>query len=124
MGFMSHWLASTTRVLPKAGIIMLEIAGNIMEGGGQILRNSSALSCILHKPIRIVSIRANRSKPGLRPQHLCGFKLIGEMCKAEMSGDVVDSCTVELSPSSTILGGIYTKEVGTAGMYKFSDSRV
>lgn len=50
-----------------------------------------------------------------RPQHLCGFKLIGEMCKAEMSGDVVDSCTVELSPSSTILGGIYTKEVGTAG---------
>ena len=38
----------------------------ILLQGGQILRNSSALSCILNKPIRIRNIRAARSKPGLR----------------------------------------------------------
>ena len=43
---------------------MIEIA--MLLQGGQILRNSSALSCILNKSIRIRNIRAARSKPGLR----------------------------------------------------------
>ena len=43
---------------------MIEIA--MLLQGGQILTNSSALSCILNKPIKIRNIRAARSKPGLR----------------------------------------------------------
>jgi RNA 3'-terminal phosphate cyclase (ATP) len=48
------------------------IDGSFLEGGGQTLRISSALSAILCVPIRIHSIRAGRSTPGLRPQHLTG----------------------------------------------------
>jgi len=53
------------------------IDGSQGEGGGQVLRISSALSAILGLPIKINNIRAGRSKPGLRPQHLtCKNKVI------------------------------------------------
>uniref|UniRef100_A0ACB8F3S0 Uncharacterized protein n=1 Tax=Sphaerodactylus townsendi TaxID=933632 RepID=A0ACB8F3S0_9SAUR len=44
-----------------------EIDGGIMEGGGQILRVTTALSCLLRKPLQVKNIRAGRSQPGLRP---------------------------------------------------------
>ncbi|KAL4634867.1 RNA 3'-terminal phosphate cyclase [Arapaima gigas] len=44
----------------------LEMDGSVMEGGGQILRVSAALSCIHGSPIKIHKIRAGRSTPGLR----------------------------------------------------------
>lgn len=34
--------------------------------GGQILRVSTALSCVLGLPLRVRRIRAGRSQPGLR----------------------------------------------------------
>jgi RNA 3'-terminal phosphate cyclase len=48
------------------------IDGSQGEGGGQVLRISSALSAILCLPVKIINIRAGRSNPGLRPQHLVG----------------------------------------------------
>ncbi|EMP33191.1 RNA 3'-terminal phosphate cyclase [Chelonia mydas] len=44
----------------------VEIDGGVMEGGGQILRVSTALSCLLGLPLRVRRIRAGRSQPGLR----------------------------------------------------------
>ncbi|XP_032950038.1 RNA 3'-terminal phosphate cyclase isoform X2 [Rhinolophus ferrumequinum] len=44
----------------------VEVDGGIMEGGGQILRVSTALSCLLGLPLRVQNIRAGRSTPGLR----------------------------------------------------------
>ncbi|PNI59026.1 RTCA isoform 5 [Pan troglodytes] len=44
----------------------VEVDGSIMEGGGQILRVSTALSCLLGLPLRVHKIRAGRSTPGLR----------------------------------------------------------
>lgn len=52
------------------------IDGSYGEGGGQILRNACAYAAILGENVRIVNIRAGRSKPGLRPQHLVGLKLL------------------------------------------------
>uniref|UniRef100_A0A3Q3W6W0 RNA 3'-terminal phosphate cyclase n=1 Tax=Mola mola TaxID=94237 RepID=A0A3Q3W6W0_MOLML len=45
---------------------VVEIDGSVMEGGGQILRVSAALSCISGSSIKITKIRAGRSTPGLR----------------------------------------------------------
>ena len=41
---------------------MLTIDGRVGEGGGQILRSSLALSCITRRAMKLVNIRANRSK--------------------------------------------------------------
>ena len=49
---------------------MLSLDGSYGEGGGQILRTPLALAALTGAPVRIEGIRARRSKPGLRPQHL------------------------------------------------------
>ncbi len=49
---------------------MLHLNGSYGEGGGQILRTSLSQAAVLGEPVRITDIRAGRSKPGLRPQHL------------------------------------------------------
>lgn len=53
----------------------------MLEGGGQILRNAAALSAMTATPIEVTKIRAGRSKPGLRAQHLAGLQLVAELCQ-------------------------------------------
>ena len=50
---------------------------SVFPQGGQILRNSMAMSCLLGRPVHITRIRAGRSTPGLRPQHLAGIQVGG-----------------------------------------------
>ncbi|MFH1337069.1 MAG: RNA 3'-terminal phosphate cyclase, partial [Candidatus Zixiibacteriota bacterium] len=38
----------------------LQVDGNYGEGGGQILRTTLSLSCILKKPVEITNIRRGR----------------------------------------------------------------
>jgi RNA 3'-terminal phosphate cyclase (ATP) len=65
------------------------IDGSFLEGGGQILRNTTSLSAILRKPIKVEKIRAGRQKPGLQPQHLCGIQLMQKIYNAEVTGGEV-----------------------------------
>src|SRR5438046_10321903 len=65
---------------------MLEIDGSFGEGGGQILRSCLALSGVLGKEVRIFNIRAGRSEPGLKAQHLTGAKALETICNASSQG--------------------------------------
>ena len=93
---------------------MIEIDGAYGEGGGQILRSSLALACITGKPVRVFNIRAGRSKPGLRPQHLAGLKAAAAISKADLEGARVGSKTAILRPGQ-VQSGQHRIDVGTAG---------
>ncbi len=93
---------------------MIEIDGGWGEGGGQIIRTTIALSALSQKPVRIFNIRAKRSNPGLRPQHLTGVKAVAEIAKAKVSGLNVGSTTITFEPTG-LNGGKYRFDVGTAG---------
>ena len=93
---------------------MLHVDGSYGEGGGQILRNAVALSVLTKKPVEITNIRANRSNPGIKPQHYAAIKIIGELCNAETSGLNIGSSSLTFSPRE-ITGGEYNFDIGTAG---------
>ena len=67
---------------------LVTLDGSKGEGGGQILRTALTLSLLTGRPFRIVKIRANRDKPGLRPQHLTAVEAAAELGGAEVSGGV------------------------------------
>ncbi|KAJ8784594.1 hypothetical protein J1605_007945 [Eschrichtius robustus] len=76
----------------------VEVDGSIMEGGGQILRVSTALSCLLGLPLRVQKIRAGRSTPGLRPQHLSGLEMIRDFCDGQLEGAEIGSTEIMFTP--------------------------
>jgi len=84
------------------------------EGGGQVLRTALSVACVLGKPVRITNIRAGRSQPGLKAQHLTVCKLLAQITNAKMSGAALGSTEIEFSPEE-ISGGEYSFDIGTAG---------
>ncbi len=90
------------------------IDGSYGEGGGQILRNSLALSILTRRDLVIENIRANRDNPGLRPQHLAALKGAAQISNAVVEGDELGSSTVSFKPGP-VKGGEFTIDIGTAG---------
>lgn len=82
---------------------MLEIPGDYLEGGGQILRTAVALSCITNKPIHIFNIRQKRKNPGLKPQHLYTLKTLAYLFQAQTKGIELDSKEITFIPSDKFI---------------------
>lgn len=93
---------------------MIEIQGDMLEGGGQVLRLSAAISAVTGKPIRIVNVRAKRTPPGLRAQHLNALRAIGLLTNAKIEGLNIGSREVAFTPNPPA-GGVFKVDVQTAG---------
>jgi RNA 3'-terminal phosphate cyclase (ATP) len=93
---------------------MIEIDGAYGEGGGQVLRSSLTLSALTGKSVAIRNIRANRSKPGLQPQHLAAVDAIAKITQAEVEGDELNSSVVRLTPNK-VAASDYSFDIPTAG---------
>ncbi|KAK3700176.1 hypothetical protein QZH41_010619 [Actinostola sp. cb2023] len=92
----------------------LQIDGSLMEGGGQILRSAVTFGCLLKRTVHVYNIRAGRSKPGLRPQHMTGLQLVRDVCGGRLEGDSVGSTSITLDPAK-ILSGNFHADTKTAG---------
>lgn len=90
---------------------MLKIDGSKGEGGGQILRTSLSLSALTGTPFQLNNIRAGRTKPGLRPQHLTAVRAAAALCQATLSGDEVNSQSLRFEPTITPKSGDYRFDV-------------
>jgi len=93
---------------------MIEVPGDILEGGGQILRTSVSLAALLKTEVTIRNVRAKRTPPGFRPQHVTGVSTVAAISKADVEGLQVGSTTLRFSPRERA-GGDHRFDVGTAG---------
>jgi RNA 3'-terminal phosphate cyclase (ATP) len=92
----------------------VELDGSRGEGGGQILRTALTLSLLTGRPFRMVKIRANRSKPGLRPQHCTAVEAAAELGHAKAIDVAVGSRALTFSPSEYEPLDL-SIDIGTAG---------
>jgi RNA 3'-terminal phosphate cyclase (ATP) len=93
---------------------MIHIDGSLGEGGGQVLRSSLACSILTGQALRITGIRARRSQPGLRPQHLKSVDAAAAVSKANVQGAAHGSTSLVFEPQE-IRSGRYKFDIGTAG---------
>ncbi|HSB34975.1 MAG TPA: RNA 3'-terminal phosphate cyclase [Nitrospirota bacterium] len=104
--------------MPQSNHKIISIDGSIGEGGGQILRTSLALSCVLRLPVEIVNIRRARQKPGLQPQHLTAVNAAAAVCRAEVDGALLSSTAIRFLPDAVVGGDYYfdvSETKGSAG---------
>ncbi|XP_075038638.1 RNA 3'-terminal phosphate cyclase [Mixophyes fleayi] len=94
--------------------VHVDVDGSIMEGGGQILRICTALSCLLGIRVRVLKIRAGRSTPGLRPQHLSGLETVRDLCGGQLEKAEIGSTEINFTPGK-IKGGALIADTKTAG---------
>lgn len=95
---------------------LLTIDGALGEGGGQILRTAVGLAAAWPgvAGVRMVNIRANRPKPGLRPQHLTAVHAAAEVCDGRLNGASAGAGSLTFRPGRP-RAGQYRFDVGTAG---------
>jgi RNA 3'-terminal phosphate cyclase (ATP) len=93
---------------------LIEIPGDLQEGGGQIVRTALALSALTGKAVQIIKIREKRPNPGLQAQHFVAAKALAAICNAETSDLMVGSRELRFIPHERT-GGNFTFDVGTAG---------
>jgi len=93
---------------------LIEIDGSFGEGGGALVRISTALAALKTKTIKIYNIRANRPRKGLSYQHLTAIKALAKLTNAKLEGAKLGSEEIKFTPKK-IKGGNFYFDVKTAG---------
>ncbi|MDD1706185.1 MAG: RNA 3'-phosphate cyclase [Methanoregulaceae archaeon] len=93
---------------------MLMIDGSYLEGGGQIVRASAALSAVTGTPVEITRIRENRKKPGLGYQHCAAVRAVACACHGQLANNRPGSSSLSFIPGA-VRNTECTVDVGTAG---------
>lgn len=93
---------------------LVSLDGGAGEGGGQILRTALTLSTVTGRGFEITRIRANRSRPGLRPQHVAAVRAMAMVCNARVGGVFDGSPDLRYEPGP-VTAGDFRFEIGTAG---------
>lgn len=93
---------------------MIDIDGSHGEGGGQVLRMTVALSALTGTPVHVSNIRAGRSNPGLRPQHLAAIEAVRRLCHGSVDGMHEHATKITFQPGE-LAGGSHRVDIGTAG---------
>jgi RNA 3'-terminal phosphate cyclase (ATP) len=93
---------------------MIEIDGAMGEGGGQILRSSLTLSLLTGQGFHLRRVRANRDRPGLRPQHLMCVRAAARIGNAHLQGATEGSRELWFEPRD-LHPGHYEFVIPTAG---------
>ncbi|HET7293048.1 MAG TPA: RNA 3'-terminal phosphate cyclase [Vicinamibacteria bacterium] len=93
---------------------LIPIDGAQGEGGGQILRTALALSAATGQGFELKRIRARRSRPGLRPQHLAAVRAAAMACGAKVGGAFEGSPDLRFEPGA-LEAGEFRFEIATAG---------
>ncbi len=93
---------------------MLEIDCSFGEGGGQVIRTAVALSILTNIPVHLYNIRAKRSNPGLREQHLKGILAAKELCNGKIKNAFLGSKEIWFYPGERLNSYIKVK-IATAG---------
>lgn len=97
--------------------IPIIIDGSEGEGGGQVLRTSLSLAALTGRPLHMKAVRAGRSRPGLRPQHLTAVRAVAAVCNATLQGDEIGSQELHFTPQSSPRAGEYHFDVEDAAEY-------
>jgi len=93
---------------------LIPIDGAQGEGGGQVLRTALALSAVTGQGFEISNIRARRTRPGLRPQHLAAVRAASLVCQAKVGGAFDGSPDLRFEPGA-MTSGTFRLEIATAG---------
>lgn len=71
-------------------------------------------AALLSRPVRVVNVRAKRSPPGLRPQHMVAVRGVVELTRGRVEGLRIGSTEIEYHPSKP-KSGKFVIDAGTAG---------
>lgn len=94
---------------------MIDIDGSAHSGSGTIVRHAAAYAALTGQPIRVRNARAQRQRPGLRPQHLRAIQAIRDLVGGSLDGAEVGSRSFEFRPGNAEPAGRYAWDIGTAG---------
>jgi RNA 3'-terminal phosphate cyclase (ATP) len=78
------------------------VDGSLLEGGGQVLRNTMAYAALLGRAIRVSRIRAGRPRPGLAAQHLAGLELVRDIVGGSLARAAIDATDISFEPARAL----------------------